>query len=665
MHMDTNRLIRLSDRVKSTMNPPTNSNPHRSTMIRAGLAAALLAGSFIAPAFTKAVADDGQVIPAAWAYPAGSQDASAPGFAGRVHQARRNANLSATVARGNAQLSGALIDPQSGQPYLNLAVTTTNEVAAGGAWTGFPVDPGGAFAETNVVNYSADDLGSALDLGQFRWDMGYADAAFPGLPGSNDDTFTIFGNASNFAIEEMAFLELKAGSYVFGVNCDDTFELSIHPNDARDIFRKPLAAFGSNRGTTETTAAVQVQADGLYSVRLLHAQYQNSPPAELEFYTVDPGDPNTRFLVNDRTLPNAVKAWRALNGPARPYIKGVEPAPDSTGVPPDAPVRVVLAQLGTTIPVMKVNGKVVAPLSSASGNETTLTYTPVPAFSGGVVQVEVEYAGAVGAWSFVTRTGVKALMIVGGTATASDNWMAARLGSEYGLDVTVKTDSAVQTNDAAGCVLIVNSATVNSGNVAPKNFEELNIPILNGEQANVDDFLMGATGGNIDLSELEIVDGSHPIAGGLEPGIYAVYNAGVVNQCHWAAADEASAVVGVVASNQNPLIFAVEEGAVILDLIHPARRVHLGIVGNDGANRFNDTGVKLFDAAVRWLLKLPAEALQFNPLTLADGKVTISWKGSGMLQEAATVVGPWQDAASQANPQLIAASGARFYRLRP
>jgi hypothetical protein len=91
----------------------------------------------------------------------------------------------------------------------------------------------------------------------------------------------------------------------------------------------------------------------------------------------------------------------------------------------------------------------------------------------------------------------------------------------------------------------------------------------------------------------------------------------------------------------------------------------LGIVGNDGGNRFNDAGIQLFDAAVRWLLKLPAEALAFKPVVLADGKLTLAWTGTGTLQEGASVTGPWQNAASQANPQTVTTTGTKFFRLIP
>ena len=383
-----------------------------------------------------------QVIPASWAYPLGSQDTTKPGFAGKIHQARQNAGLTATIARANAQLAGDLTDPQTGAPYANMVVTTDNPDFKSGFWFGLATNPDGSFAETNSINYSVEGSGFESDLGKFTFGDGYQDYNFPGLPGSTAVDSLIYENAGNLAIEENAFLELRAGTYVFGVTCDDTFELAFHHNDARDIFRVPVAGFGSNRGTTETTVAVQIEADGLYAVRLLHAQFANNPPAELEFYTVDPNDPEARTLVDDRTKANAVRAWRALSTPARPYVQRVSPVPGATGVLPDSSIQVVLANLGSATPVLKVNGAAVTASTATAGGLTTLSYKPSSPFPGGsVVSLEVDYAGAVGSWSFVSKTGVKALMIVGGSATASDSWMASRLASVFGLDVDIKTDS--------------------------------------------------------------------------------------------------------------------------------------------------------------------------------------------------------------------------------
>jgi len=61
----------------------------------------------------------------------------------------------------------------------------------------------------------------------------------------------------------------------------------------------------------------------------------------------------------------------------------------------------------------------------------------------------------------------------------------------------------------------------------------------------------------------------------------------------------------------------------------------------------------------------PTQPLALNPPTLSNGQITISWTGSGTLQEATSVTGPWGASANQTNPQTIAATGgAKFYRIK-
>jgi hypothetical protein len=58
-------------------------------------------------------------------------------------------------------------------------------------------------------------------------------------------------------------------------------------------------------------------------------------------------------------------------------------------------------------------------------------------------------------------------------------------------------------------------------------------------------------------------------------------------------------------------------------------------------------------------------APRFNPIALSSGSATISWTGSGTLQQTDTLSPPnWQTAPSQANPQTVSATtGMRFYRI--
>ena len=62
---------------------------------------------------------------------------------------------------------------------------------------------------------------------------------------------------------------------------------------------------------------------------------------------------------------------------------------------------------------------------------------------------------------------------------------------------------------------------------------------------------------------------------------------------------------------------------------------------------------------------IPAEAPKFNAPTLSGGQVTITWTGSGKLQQAADLTG-WTDVAGNpASPYTVPVASApvMFYRL--
>ncbi len=60
---------------------------------------------------------------------------------------------------------------------------------------------------------------------------------------------------------------------------------------------------------------------------------------------------------------------------------------------------------------------------------------------------------------------------------------------------------------------------------------------------------------------------------------------------------------------------------------------------------------------------LPA-SLQFTSINAAGGQVVLQWIGSGTLEEATNVLGPWTLSTIQGNVQNPPASGSKFYRLR-
>jgi len=78
----------------------------------------------------------------------------------------------------------------------------------------------------------------------------------------------------------------------------------------------------------------------------------------------------------------------------------------------------------------------------------------------------------------------------------------------------------------------------------------------------------------------------------------------------------------------------------------------------------NDTNSPSALLAFRARSGTSAAAITFNTPTLSSGKVNISWTGTGTLQEATALGGPWTTSPSQANPQAVSTTGAaKFYRV--
>ena len=616
-----------------------SANPKMKIMQKSLLS---LYGVFVVTCLCPADAgaqDNELTLSEASSYPVDTKNEETPGFAGKIVQARANSGLTATIARGNAHLSDRLIDPLTGEPYVNVVATTESEVVTGGQWDGTTATaPDATFVEEGVINYSSDNVGFPIQDGNFTDLEDREDKFFPGVPGADDDFLDFYGNGQNFSMEMFGFLELPAGETVLGVRHDDAVEIAFHPNDARDLFRVQGVGSDTNSGKTDRTVRVTAPVAGLYAVRVMLAQWNGD--ATLEFFSED--DDGNRTLINDSDSEESLKAWRSTTGTQRPYVTAVSPPINDTGVARDSAISVTLMNLGEEVPVLKVNGQEVEVVIAEDGTAKTVTYQPAEQFgSGQTVNLELTYGAATSQWSFVSKSGRKALLVTGGgQLNGGDGWVAQRLAEQFGFDVEVVADSAVVIEDAEGAALIYNSSTVNSGGVADVDFEELPIPLINVESANTDDFLMyddgggwgnGPGGGH---NTIIITDAEHPISDGVEPGEQTFASART--QYHAADPPINSTVIAWAPDNESRSgLYAMEEGTEILGgdgeeviFTHPARRIYFGFAGNDGAASFTDIGVKLFDQAVAWALSsmietpFVATGIEHNSET---NKATVTW----------------------------------------
>jgi hypothetical protein len=395
-------------------------------------------------------------------------------------------------------------------------------------------------------------------------------------------------------------------------------------------------------------------------------------PSGLELWTAPYTNQTQRTLVN---AAGGVKAYRSLTVPTRPYIKSVTPAFGETGVTVSTPITATFANLGTNLPVMKLNGQAVSYTRSTNGSDVTITHTPAAPFpKAELVTVEVGYGNASSTWYFVTTAIYKALYVAGGTGTKGDRINALRLASVYKLDVTFVSDAdaanaAKGTNLATGkdLILFSSSAAAGANPIINRGFHLLPIPIINWEQAYRDDLRMedsGSGGGGVNSqTQVRIVGAGHPLAAGFPNGDLPVATATYTFQQTTPPA-QAILIATTLGSSTEGLLWGLTNGATCNPpagpFTHPARRVFMGWAGDTGSEWWNANGKALFDATINWVMP---PRLSIAPATA--GNVTLSWTGDGVLQESATLAaGSWTDSSNQTNPQTRPATGTKFFRMR-
>jgi hypothetical protein len=189
-------------------------------------------------------------------------------------------NLASTVARAKAQLAGALINPDTSQPYTNSATLGTNA--------------DGSFSIDSVLNFadtSTPVFGNFLD-----------DTAFPGLDSGTPSEW--------FSSEAIVHLALPAGYHRLGVNSDDGFELSALPPEGVAGDPIVLGLWDAGRGAANTFIDVLAPISGIYRLRLVY--FEADGYANVELFSVTNLVTGDKVLVNDLTDPNALRSFRIL-----------------------------------------------------------------------------------------------------------------------------------------------------------------------------------------------------------------------------------------------------------------------------------------------------------------------------------------------------------------
>ncbi len=606
-------------------------------------------------------------IPPRMKVPETAVNRSKTGFILKLRQSDTARPGGSTLTTVRQQLNDTLIDPSTGAPLVDVIDRSQTGFAGG---SGFNAN--GTFTETGVINYN-QDAGTGADAGEFR-DPTATDKPIPGVPGTS-------GSTDNIAMDARTVLDLKAGLYRFGVNSDDGFGVFVGSNP-EDAFSVLAGAFNADRGAATTQFTVFVAEDGLYPFSLVW--WETGGGAEVEFFSIDNATAE-KILVNDTSNAKSVKAFQppASSG-GLPTITSVKPAPGALSVPKNAGITITIAdataQVVTSSVKLTLDNNPVTPTVNKANGVTTITFTPSAPFTPlSVHTVGLQFTDTASppntrseTFSFTVESSLpKVLFLHTATATTSDVKIAAHLKS-LGFEVVEVIDTASQTSDADGKSLIVISSSVGSGNVNTK-FTAAAVPLLDWETALYDDLgfdVNDAAGAGVGgQTQLTIVDPQHPIAAGLPAGLVTVLstagNIDVINDL----VPSGKIIATLPDGTDRPAIFAIEKGAALQAgriATAPARRVGF-FLENDTFTNATAEGVKLFDAAVTWLVggNLPKPEAKFNVPTLSGKNMTLSWTGTGTLQESTSIIGGWTNSANQSNPQTVTISGgSKFYRLQ-
>ncbi|HSB10514.1 MAG TPA: hypothetical protein VLM38_13585 [Blastocatellia bacterium] len=180
-------------------------------------------------------------------------------------------------------------------------------------------------------------------------------------------------------------------------------------------------------------------------------------------------------------------------------------------------------------------------------------------------------------WS-VKRVHRQCLFVTGSlTLSASDSEIKKQLEGR-GFTVTVSTGAAVTASDAARKNLVVVSASVTGADVNTK-MRDVAAPVVVAEPDLFDDMKMtGATGGAdfgsaASQTTVSIVDSAHALAGGLT-GTVTISMSGTT--IGWGKPSSSAAKVAAIASDNSKIaLFGYAEGASMVGLTAPGRRVGL------------------------------------------------------------------------------------------
>jgi Bacterial TSP3 repeat len=221
---------------------------------------------------------------------------------------------------------------------------------------------------------------------------------------------------------------------------------------------------------------------------------------------------------------------------------------------------------------------------------------------------------------------VPALLVTASTTlTAADQTIKTRMEAQQ-LGVTVIAASSATAASATGKVVVVLAPSAPAASVLDK-FSAVAVPVLTTSQALFDDMGLTTTPNHniVDgQSVLSIATPAHPLAAGLT-GIVKI--APTPGQFGWGTPSASAVRVAAIVGQANQVVFfGYEQGAVMVGLNAPARRVALGF-SEATVQNWTSQSQTLFDAAIEWLLSTnaaPRVSAGIDRVTHVNEQITLS-----------------------------------------
>jgi len=570
-------------------------------------------------------------IPASYALTVADIATNKPGFRWRVHQ---NTLLTANNnQRPLDQLDGKLIDPNTTLPYANEADPTFQGVALAPANPADPVWTPLRFDITNVINMSQTAGENNRNFPN--------DEAMPGIP------FDLQGIAG----ELITYLELPAGILTMGVSSDDGFRTT-----AVNPWALPQGdMLGEIVSSGERIFTYAVTQPGIYAMRTVWEE--STGGASLEWFTVQNG---TNVLVND-TANGGLRAYRET---LSPFIESLNPMPGTANVPFSTTIDATLADgsaytVQTSSIKLWLNGVSVTPaINRPPGtNITTVTFDP----PGDLVPetpytVRIEYGDNATPpntrtveYTFTTTITSSPLLVIDDTKL----WRYINDGTDQG--------TAWQTKDFNDTAWLEGPAVLAAETGA--TIEPIRTTLV--RDANGDGTLDIIT----DYFRTRFTLATIPFGGRLQLR-YLVDDAAVfyINgvEVHRSSNMPSGPVTYTTLANPDHEGRDHYDGPfliVVTNLVVGTNVMAVEVHQNSATSSDVVFGAEL--SAVTSVPPATTTPAQFINVRREAGGLRLEWTGTGTLEQAGAVTGPWTTSTSQSNPQIVPTTdAAAFYRIK-